>query len=95
MRTSPDFSFTVPLSTAPSLTINATDIALCEGESTTIIATGGNNYVWNASPDLNTSSGDIVIATPTSTSTYTVQSNNNGCNETQSITIQVDSPLQL
>ena len=86
------FSFTVPLSTTPSLTINATDIALCEGESTTIIATGGNNYVWNASPDLNTSSGDIVIATPTSTSTYTVQSNNNGCNETQSITIQVDSP---
>jgi hypothetical protein len=89
------FNITVPNNNTPSLAINATSTNICLGQSVTLTASGGLNYTWNASPDLNNTSGNIVIATPTLTSTYTVQSSSNGCNETQSITIQVDNPINV
>lgn len=89
------FNINVPNNNTPSLAINAASTSICLGQSVTLTATGGLNYTWNASPDLNNTSGNIVIATPTLTSTYTVQSSNNGCNETQSITIQVDNPINV
>jgi len=86
------FNYTINASSNPSLTLSATDLNICQGESTTIIASGGNNYLWTPSADLNTTSGATVIANPINTSTYTVESSNNGCIEIQSITIEVNPP---
>lgn len=86
------FNIDVPFNGTPSLTLNTTNSIICFGQSVTLTATGGNNYTWDSSPDLNSTSGSSIIATPSATSTYVVHSINNGCNETQSITIQVNNP---
>ncbi|MBU2020364.1 MAG: gliding motility-associated C-terminal domain-containing protein, partial [Bacteroidetes bacterium] len=50
---------------------------ICLGNSITLNASGGDGtYAWNANPDLNTTSGSTVIATPTTlgTKNYIVNS---------------------
>jgi Lamin Tail Domain/CHU_C Type IX secretion signal domain len=89
------FNFTVGSTNTPTLSVSASNTAICAGESTILTANGGSNYVWNNTPELNTLNGSVVIATPTSTATYTVQSNSNGCNEIQNITITVTTPPVL
>ncbi|MDB4533921.1 gliding motility-associated C-terminal domain-containing protein [Vicingaceae bacterium] len=38
---------------------------ICEGEQIVLTASGGNGtYLWDANPDLNTTTGSVVIATP-------------------------------
>ena len=62
----------------PALQVSR-DIAICEGASTQLLASGGNgNYSW--SPPINLSCLDCAdpIATPLNTTIYTVSSNN--CN---------------
>ena len=86
------FSLTVGSSNSSNFSVASTSTVLCLGESATLTASGGANYSWTNSPDLNTNLGATVIATPNSTTTYTVQSINNGCNETQSITLNVTTP---
>lgn len=45
---------------------------LCPGETVNLTATGGNGtYTWNATPQLNTTTGANVIATPPGPGTYT------------------------
>jgi len=45
---------------------------LCPGETVNLSATGGNGtYTWNATPQLNTTSGANVTATPPGPGTYT------------------------
>lgn len=64
--------FDIPVSVDP---VSAT---ICEGESVDLTATGGDgSYTWDADPDLNTTSGANVTATPSggpNTYTYTVNS---------------------
>ncbi|MEY3849624.1 MAG: hypothetical protein RJA38_65 [Bacteroidota bacterium] len=85
------FTFTIePSPNDPVLTLTATSLSICTGESTTLNASGSANYLWNADPTLNTNIGDIVIATPTVTTTYVANSSINGCSQTNSITIVVN-----
>lgn len=66
-----DTGISIPVSVDPS------SITICQGESVNLIATGGDGtYTWDASPDLNTTSGPNVIATPSTSGTfnYTVNS---------------------
>lgn len=84
------FTFNVTSTSTSVIALNATDNSLCEGESTTITATGGGNYVWMPATGLNTATGDVVIAQPNATTTYTVSSNFSGCTALATITINVD-----
>ncbi len=59
--------------------VNPTSTTICSGSGTVnLTATGGNGtYTWNASPDLNTTTGANVVVTPPTTPgtyTYTVNS---------------------
>jgi hypothetical protein len=83
------FTFNVTSTSTTSISLAAVDATLCEGESTNIIATGGGNYVWFPASGLNVTTGDVVTAQPTTTATYTVSSNFNGCVATETITIDV------
>ncbi|TAD98565.1 MAG: T9SS C-terminal target domain-containing protein [Bacteroidetes bacterium] len=82
-------------------TVNVTDVVLglnvtssqsiiCVGQSNTLTATGGNNYVWSPNLYLNTNLGSVVIANPPFTTTYTVSADG-GCGimVTAQITVQV------
>jgi gliding motility-associated-like protein len=75
--------------TDPVLTLTPTSNSICVGESITIVASGSDNYLWNADQTLNTNIGATVIATPTITTTYFGNSSINGCSQTASVTIVV------
>ncbi|MBX2825779.1 MAG: hypothetical protein KTR33_13685, partial [Gammaproteobacteria bacterium] len=62
------------------------DTEICVGESTTLTASGGDNYAWSTSD--NTAS---ITVTPGNTSTYTVTvTDGNGCSQTGSVTVTVN-----
>jgi hypothetical protein len=83
-----------------TFTVNVSDVSvdvvlgplgLCEGESITLIVTGADDYQWSPGTGLNTTSGDSVIATPTTTTTYTIIGTDTAtsCTATNSVEIVV------
>jgi len=84
------FSYTMtPSPNDPVLTLTATSLSICLGQSSTLTASGSANYLWDADPTLSTTVGDVVIVTPTATTTYVSNASINGCSQTSSITINV------
>lgn len=66
---------------------------ICPGQSDTLTATGGLTYSWSPAAGLNATTGAVVIATPTVTTTYVVTGYDAGnCSDTDSITITVNPP---
>lgn len=64
------------------------DVAICFGESTTLTATGGVTYNWQAPIN---AAGDVHIVTPTATTTYTVDGvDAAGCAGTDQVTVTVN-----
>jgi len=79
---------------SPTPTINAAqvdeDFTICEGETIALVASGGQNYAWSPSIGLNQTTGNTVYANPTSTTTYTLITDNTaGEIAYTSITIEV------
>ncbi len=69
------------------------DLSICTGDCTTLMASGGTNYAWAASPDLSALDIPNPIACPTQTTTYYVTiSDDNGCSTMDSVTITIDAP---
>ncbi len=77
------------------VTVNVTDVtvfisalppSLCEGESTTLGATGASTYLWN--PGGATTSS--ITVTPSTNTVYSVIGTLNGCQEMETITIYVN-----
>jgi len=79
-------SVVVTVNTIP--TINAgSAIAICNGTSTTLTATGGTSYKWNNSA---TTAANTV--SPTTTTTYTVTGTNaSSCSATSSVIVTVNA----
>ena len=76
-------SFSVT-TTGINLVTNASSNAICQGESVTLSATGGQNISWNNGVVNN------VAFTPSATTTYTVTADNGaGCTQTATQTITV------
>ena len=74
----------------PKPTAEAGDnVAICEGESTTLTASGGDSYVWNTGE----TTASITVS-PTSTTTYTVTVTQNGCSDSDSVLVLVN-PLPI
>ncbi|NSW46141.1 MAG: PKD domain-containing protein [Bacteroidales bacterium] len=64
------------------------DTAVCQGQSVTLTAHGGQFYTWNTGQ-----SGATLTVTPTHTTTYTVTvTAGNGCTLTDDITINIIVP---
>jgi len=56
----------------------------------------GVTYSWNPAAGLNRTTGDSVVAKPTTTTTYTVSATNaQGCAYTQQITVNVNQPNSI
>ncbi len=67
---------TVALLPSPAIAISSPTI--CSGfNSTNLTATGAITYTWSPPTGLNTTTGNIVIASPTVNTTYTVSASNN------------------
>ncbi|WP_131725114.1 T9SS type B sorting domain-containing protein, partial [Chryseobacterium sp. ERMR1:04] len=72
--------------TPPPVSLTATSLIICKGESTTITAAGAISYTWNGLPG----NANIQTVSPIVTTTYTVTGvGTNGCVAQKSITITV------
>jgi len=72
------------LNTSPNLSI-------CGGTSTGLSAGGALNYTWSPSLGLTASTGSLVTASPTVTTTYTVTgTDGNGCTSANQINIHIN-----
>ncbi len=77
---------------AAKVTITGDGTSICEGDpAVQLIASGATIYTWDADASLSTTSGALVSATPTTTTTYTVNTKDaNNCPNTAKATITVN-----
>jgi len=72
-----------------------TSLTICPGSSTTLNATGGTNYIWTPAASLDNAAISNPVATPASTTTYTVTGSDlNACSSTDIVTITV-TPISV
>ena len=87
------FSFdtvTITVNPIPSITIS-NDTAICEGQSTQLLASGASNYTWNPSITLNNNSVPNPIATPVSSTMYIVIGENGfNCQARDSVLVTIN-----
>lgn len=85
---------TITVNSLPIITATSGTICLSQ-QSTTLTASGAVIYSWTPSAGLNTSSGAVVIANPSVTSTYSVGGiDGNGCANFTTTTVTV-RPLPI
>ncbi len=80
----------------PINTFAGNDTIICAGGSANLWANGGASYTWSPAITTNPSNTANTVATPTSTTTYTVNiTTNEGCPSTESVTVEVDNGLSI
>lgn len=82
----------VNVSAAPTVSVSATQDTICPSGSTQLIANGASSYSWSPSTGLSNAGISNPIASPATTTTYTVQGTSGSCSDAVSITIVVDQP---
>ena len=60
---------TISVNPLPVLNVTGTN-SICSGESTNLLVSGANSYIWTPSNSLDTSVGNIVLANPTLSQKY-------------------------
>ena len=83
---------TISLTLAPSLTLNATAVEVCQGSSSTLTATGSTSgsYTWTAPGMTTVTNAGTLVVSPTATTVYTVTAPTScSTTTTQSITVRV------
>ncbi|MCS7085742.1 MAG: hypothetical protein NZ534_06680, partial [Bacteroidia bacterium] len=85
---------TIPVTVVPnpSISISPSAPIICRGESVTLTASGAETYIWSPETGLNATTGAVVVAQPTTTTTYTVRGANGDCTAERTVTIQVIQP---
>lgn len=66
------------------------DVAICEGTSTTLQASGASTYSWSPAATLSDPAIANPVAAPLSTTTYTVTGTNSGCIGTDEVIVVVN-----
>lgn len=86
------FTNEVTVNSIPNVNVTANDLAICEGSSTQISASGANSFTW----DNNLGSGSTKTVSPSEQTTYVVTGSNGvGCEATASITIDVLPEIEI
>jgi gliding motility-associated-like protein len=88
------YSDTVTVNVVPNIvaSVIADSTRLCDGQSTLLRATGGigsATYRWSPTTGLDRSTGPIVRARPNQTTLYTVTASEGGCEDTDSVLVEV------
>ncbi|MEZ4922093.1 MAG: M43 family zinc metalloprotease [Crocinitomicaceae bacterium] len=82
---------TINASTALSGSVTPTAIALCEGQSTTLTASGGTTYTWyDGGTQVQTGASNTLSVTPSATAQYSVQISDGTCTDLQLATVTVN-----
>jgi gliding motility-associated-like protein len=88
---------TATVNAIPVITIVPTSVIISAGLTQTLTAGGATSYVWSPATDLSSTTTAVVIASPVTTTLYTVTGtiNTSGCSGTGSVLITVVSPGTL
>ncbi len=80
-----------PCAVPPVISISPSAPSICNGGSSTLMASGGISYSWSPAEGLSSTNGASVTANPTTTTTYTVIGTNAvGCANTATVTVIVN-----
>ncbi len=85
---------TVQVDAPDAVTVSAEKPVLCNGESTLLLATGGDTYTWAPTIGLScapncSNVGAVVTASPTQSRTYTVTARRGGCALSATVRVEV------
>jgi serine protease inhibitor len=72
--------------------VNCQISPICSGQSVSLLAHGADNFLWSPSVGLDVTTGNNVVASPTTTTNYSV-SDINGCSSPAQITVTVNPVL--
>jgi len=73
-----------------TLTVSPKDTSFCKPQPVTLTASGSGTFTWSPAAGLNTTSGPVVIATPTAAVTQYIVSATTSCGtETDTVTINI------
>ncbi len=88
-----DTSVLVTVINSPSISVSASSLVICSGQSSSLTALGASSYTWSPAMSLTNVNGSQTIATPVITETYVVVGSSgvgsNSCSSTQTIEIRV------
>lgn len=80
----------VTIGEPPIVEVSSPKLTICYGESTTLVASGAQRYSWSPATGLSSTTGNSVVASPATTTTYTVTGTGpNGCSTSRTITVEV------
>ena len=85
----------VAVNSLPTISLTPALATICRGSSTSLTASGAAIYTWAPSTGLSATTGAAVIASPVTTTTYTVTGTTAaGCTNTETVTVTViPSPI--
>ncbi len=78
----------------PIIAVTPNPTSICLGNSVTLTASGATTYTWSPAAGLSATNGSSVVATPTSTTVYTIVGNNGTCSNSTTATVTVN-PLPV
>jgi gliding motility-associated-like protein len=88
-------AITVNLSPALNLTVTPNTSTICAGSSVTLTASGATNYTWSPGGSLSSSNGTIVVASPTTATTYTILGSTGTCTGSATANISLGGALTI
>lgn len=77
---------TVFVNPNPTVTASSSPTSICVGSSATLTASGAVSYTWNTGQTINT-----ISVSPSSTTVYTVTGMTNGCSNTITVSLNVNT----
>jgi hypothetical protein len=85
----------ISVSPTPTVVVSPSAPSICAtGPGVTLTASGAAGYNWSPATGLSGTSGPVVTATPTITTTYTIVGTSpTGCQDTAKVTVTVDSAI--
>lgn len=88
-------TITVLVLTGPVITALASPDSLCAGGSATLTASGASSYSWAPASTLSTVTGNSVVATPNTTTTYTVSGTSGSCPAVLTVYVGTTQPFSV
>jgi gliding motility-associated-like protein len=83
-------SILVSVNPLPVLTVSPEEASVCKGFPISLTVSGANSYLWSPPEFLSGNTGNLIIAMPLHTITYTVTgTDQNLCNNSAQITVEV------
>lgn len=83
-------SITINASALPVISVTPANPTICNSQSTTLTASGATTYAWSPPTGLSGTTGSVVTANPTATTTYTIVGNPGACSGQTTTTVSVN-----